>query len=156
MTGDTTSYVAEIAIEAPPHVVFQYFVEPAKLMRWMGEKAELDPRPGGVFAVDIQGLLVRGQYTTVEPPRRLVFTWGSPGNPALPAGSTSVEVVLEARGDGTLVRLTHSGLPAAMRPQHAAGWQHYLGRLQLAAAGADPGSDTWAADSREPLNRRTP
>jgi uncharacterized protein YndB with AHSA1/START domain len=156
MTGEVTSYVAEIAIEAPAHVVFQYFVEPAKLMRWMGEKAELDPRPGGVFAVDIQGLLVRGQYTAVEPPRRLVFTWGSPGDPALSAGSTSVEVVLEAREGHTLVRLTHSGLPAAMRPQHAAGWQHYLGRLRLAAAGADPGSDTWAAGSRESLNRGAP
>jgi uncharacterized protein YndB with AHSA1/START domain len=118
------AYVAEIAIEVPPHVVFQYFVEPAKLMRWMGEKAELDPRPGGVFAVDIQGLLVRGQYTTVEPPRRLVFTWGSPDNPALPAGSTSVEVTLEAREGRraapkmiTFLHLLprHAEMPAACR-----------------------------------------
>jgi uncharacterized protein YndB with AHSA1/START domain len=115
MTGDTTSHVAEIAIEVPPHVVFQYFVEPAKLMRWMGEKADLDPRPGGVFAVDIQGLLVRGQYTAVEPPRRLVFTWGSPDNPALPAGSTSVEVILEAEV-GATARSAHCRIPYGVGP----------------------------------------
>jgi uncharacterized protein YndB with AHSA1/START domain len=141
MTDVSPPYVTEIAIGAPPHVVFQYFVEPAKLVRWMGESADLDPRPGGVFSVDIKDYLVRGSFTVVEPPRRLVFTWGRSDDPALPPGRSTVEVVLEGDDAGTLVRLTHRGLPPAERPDHAVGWQHYLSRLAHAATGLDPGPD---------------
>jgi hypothetical protein len=43
------------------------------------------------------------------------------------------------------VRLTHSGLPnEEERAGHEKGWNHYLGRLKIAAAGGDPGPDTGA------------
>ena len=35
-----------------------------------------DPVEGGTFAVDVCGVAVRGRYLTVEPPHRLVFSWG--------------------------------------------------------------------------------
>ncbi len=44
-------------------------------------------------------------------------------------------------GDGTILRLTHRGLPPDARPMHVAGWEHYIPRLAVAATGADPGPD---------------
>ncbi len=62
-----------------------------------------------------------------------------------PAGSTTVEVLLAADGDGTHLRLIHSDLPNAESAQrHGHGWRHYTERLAAAASGADPGADPWA------------
>jgi hypothetical protein len=47
-------------------------------------------------------------------------------------------------GEGTTVRFSHRGLLGAEAVQgHAHGWDHYLGRLAVAAAGDDPGPDPW-------------
>jgi uncharacterized protein YndB with AHSA1/START domain len=43
----------EMRIDAPPEVVFAYFTDPEKYRRWKGVRAELDPRPGGGFRVDM-------------------------------------------------------------------------------------------------------
>jgi len=73
----------------------------------------------------------------IEPNRRLVFTWGweGEGHP-IPPGSSTVEVTLEPDGEGTVVRLVHSGLPEAAVPRHAEGWDLFLPRL-VEVAGAD-------------------
>ena len=63
-----------------------------------GQHAELDPTPGGVFAVDIDGHPVRGEYVEVDPPHRVVVTWGLLGSEQLPAGSSRVEFRLTAVG----------------------------------------------------------
>ncbi|MGN8547327.1 hypothetical protein ACQPTN_22135 [Bradyrhizobium sp. 13971] len=48
----------------------------------------------------------------------------------------------DEQDNGTLLRMTHSGLPnAAQCESHDKGWAHYMGRLSLAAAGRDPGPD---------------
>jgi hypothetical protein len=60
----------------------------------------------------------------------------------VPPGSTTVEVELLADAGGTLVRLTHRGLPPGEVENHQAGWSHYLVRLSTVAEGGDPGSDS--------------
>jgi uncharacterized protein YndB with AHSA1/START domain len=122
--------VATEHIQAPPEVVFPYFTDPALIVAWIGERAELDPRPGGVFALDMGDVAAHGVYLAVEPPYRVVFTWGIPGDDALPPGGSTVEVVLTPDGDDTLVVLTHRGLPASRIGDHRAGWEHQLGRLR--------------------------
>ena len=83
-----------------------------------------------------------GEYVLVEPPSRVVFTWGWEGNPDLPPGSTTVEITLVPDGDGTIVRLRHGGLPDDdWREQHVGGWRRYLDRLTVAGAGGEPGPD---------------
>jgi hypothetical protein len=52
-----------------------------------------------------------------------------------------VEVSLEQDGDGTVVRLRHLALPEESREIHGQGWDLYLGRLTVIAAGGDPGPD---------------
>ena len=60
----------------------------------------------------------------------------------MPPGSSLIEIDLIDQKGGTLVRLTHSGLPDAEEcASHRQGWTHYLERLAVAAAGGDPGPD---------------
>ena len=123
---------ATTRIAAPPEVVFPYFTDPALIVTWMGDHADLDPQPGGTFAVDVGTSPARGIYVAVEPPSRVVFTWGVPGSETLPAGSTTVEVILTADGDETIVSLTHHDLPREHRPGHKKGWETFLGALPAA------------------------
>jgi uncharacterized protein YndB with AHSA1/START domain len=133
----------EVMIEASPETVFEFFVDPSKMRRWMGSHVVLDPRRGGVFAVDNGDNHARGAYVVVDPPERVVFTWGWEGSELVPPGSSTVTVELEAAEGGTLVRLVHSDLPAGEDVRHSHGWTHYLGRLTSAAAGKDPGPDPY-------------
>jgi uncharacterized protein YndB with AHSA1/START domain len=133
--------VASIHIEADPERVFAFFTEPESMVRWMGEYAELEPLPGGRFAVDIRGVPVRGRYLQVEPPHRLVVSWGHAGSSRLPPGASTVEVRLTPTAGGTQVEIAHSGLPEPEATGHHAGWRHYLSRLAVAAPGGDAGPD---------------
>jgi len=149
MTGAETGAPVEVEtrIAASPEVVFDFFTDPDKMVQWMGRSAQLDPRPGGGLRCDINGRdVARGEYVALEPPRRAVFTWGWEGEDTLtPAGSSTVEVLLEPDGEGTRLRLIHSDLPSVEAGEkHRQGWEHYAERLATVAAGGDPGADPWA------------
>jgi uncharacterized protein YndB with AHSA1/START domain len=142
--------VVERIIKARPELVFTFFTDPTRWLQWQGVQATLDPRPGGVFRVNVDGGdgWASGHFVELDPPRRLVFTWGweLAGNPVQP-GSSTVTVELIPDPAGTLVRLTHSDLPAEVAGSHADGWEHYLPRLALAVEGGDPGPDSYRGDS---------
>lgn len=140
---DTTDLVVTETIAAPAEVVFGYFTDPDRYARWMGADVTLEPERGGTYAVGIRdGLLARGEFVEVEPPHRVVFTWGWEEHPLVPQGSSTVEVVLDEVDGVTTVTLTHRGLPTAEeRDNHGDGWRMYLGRLGVAATGGDPGPD---------------
>jgi uncharacterized protein YndB with AHSA1/START domain len=148
-TTEATSVERTISIAAAPETVWDFFVDPAKLKRWMGIDAELNPQPGGVYRCEvIPGHVALGEYVELDPPHRLVFTWGweksGDQETAVPPGSSTIEVELTAEGDGTSVRFVHRDLPnAEATASHAHGWDHYLPRLEVAAAGGDPGEDPW-------------
>jgi uncharacterized protein YndB with AHSA1/START domain len=120
---------ATVRIAASPADVFPYFVDPALMIQWIGEWADLRPEPGGMFALDLSKTPVRGEYVEVAPPRRVVFTWGVAGKDSLPPGSTTVEVVLTADGPDTVVELFHHDLPAEEFDSHLKGWKAMLDRL---------------------------
>lgn len=137
-------YTTSVRIEAEPADVFPYLTDPDLIVRWMGDWAELDPTPGGKFVVDINGVPIRGAYLVVEPPHRVVFSWGAAGSDVLGPGSTTVEISLRPDGEGTLLELAHRDLPADELEKHGVGWGHFLARLTVAGAGGDPGPDPWA------------
>jgi uncharacterized protein YndB with AHSA1/START domain len=144
--SETSIVEHEIRIAADPETVFPFFTDPEKIVHWMGIRATLDPRPGGVFSLNtMTDFFVEGKFVAVEPPHRVVFTWGyresadEQPNP-FPPGSSTVEVNLVPDGETTIVRLTHR-LPAYLAHFHAMGWENYLGRLAIVAAGGDPGPD---------------
>ena len=124
--------IATEHIKAPPEVVFPYFTDPALIVQWIGDRVELDPRPAGVFSLGMGEVVASGAYVIVEPPYRVVFSWGVVGNETLPPGGSTVEVVLTPDGDDTMVVLTHRGVPSTQIDIHRSGWEHQLGRLRIA------------------------
>src|SRR5262249_3988549 len=100
-----------IDIEAPPEIVFDHLVTADGMVAWMGKRAELDPTPGGVFSVDIDGNPIRGEFVVVDRPRTIVVTWGLLGSDILPVGSTRVEFQLTPIERGTRLALAHTDLP---------------------------------------------
>lgn len=128
--------VVERRIAARPDRVYDYLSAGSKWAMWQGVGAEIDPRPGGIFALEMaNGMRARGQFVVVEPPRRVVFTWGWVDHPSVPPGSSTVEIELIPDADGTVVRLTHTGLPPEELGLHRQGWDHYLPRLEAAVIG---------------------
>jgi uncharacterized protein YndB with AHSA1/START domain len=139
----TDVFATEVDLPAPPEEVFRHLTDPAAMIRWMGQHATLKPVPGGAFEVDINGVPVRGQYLELDPPRRVLVSWGVAGHAAMPPGATEVEFTLTPTQAGTRLRLVHRGLAPGQEDIHAAGWRHFLARLTRAAAGDDPGPDPW-------------
>jgi uncharacterized protein YndB with AHSA1/START domain len=122
-----------VLVEAEPETVFEYFTRAETMVTWMGQFAHLDPCPGGRFAIDINGSAVRGAYEQLEPPHRLVFSWGFAGSDELPPGTSTVEVLFTKESGGTRVEVIHHGLPQSQRPDHEHGWRHFLDRLAAAS-----------------------
>lgn len=154
--SDIDAIVCETTIAADPETVFAFFTEGALYARWMGGHAELDARPGGVYAVDVNDeTRARGTFLEVVPHSRLVFTFGWEGEgKAPPPGASTVEVSLTPTSEGTHVRLVHRGLrQIEVRDQHRQGWQLYLPRLNIVASGGKVGPDPNANLSEGGMNR---
>lgn len=147
-TTESTTVRRELAIDASPETVWEFLVDPEKATRWMGQTATLDARPGGEYRVEvIPGNTARGEFVELDPPRRLVYTWGwEPGgvDKSVPPGTSTIEIELVPAGEGTTLRFTHRDLPNEEAVQsHAHGWDHYFERLVIAAEGGNPGADPW-------------
>ena len=132
-----------VHIAASPETVFAYFTDPSRYIQWMGRDATLEPVPGGAYRILMRdGIEAAGKFIEVDPPHRLVFTWGWTHDHAVAPGSTRVVVTLQADSGGTRVLLRHYDLPDdGQREHHRKGWDLYLNRLDLRILGGDPGPD---------------
>ena len=132
-----------VYIAARPETVFPYFTDPGRYVQWMGSDATLQPVPGGSYRIYMKdGVEAAGEFVEIDPPRRVVFTWGWTHDPAVPPGTTRVVITLHAEQDGTRVVLRHHDLPDdGQRDHHRKGWELYLNRLELRIRGGDPGPD---------------
>src|SRR6516162_11088335 len=139
----------EIQIAAPLATVFAFLTDPEKILSWMGAEVTTEAHPGGLYLVKGVGdaaHVARGAFREVVPVHRLAYSFGWEGNEEVPPGSSLVEIDFIDRDGGTLLRMTHSGLPnAAQCAGHDRGWAYYLGRLAIAATGRNPGIDRGAA-----------
>lgn len=144
----------ERVLPAPPAEVFAAWTDPAHVAEWMCPVppssasvkpmgASLDLRVGGRFAISMehQGQVFthRGEYLTIDPPHRLVFTWRIP----LASGERATRVTLTLRAHGaseTAMELIHEQLPDEdMVDRHEVGWTAIVERLSrnLAADSTD-------------------
>jgi uncharacterized protein YndB with AHSA1/START domain len=141
----------ETQIAAPPATVFAFLTDPDKIVSWMGAEAQTELHPGGLYLLkSIHSRTARGAFREVVPVHRLAYSFGWEGHEEVPPGSSLVEIDLIDHDGGTLLRMTHSGLPnAAQCASHASGWAHYFGRLAMAAAGQDPGVDRFPESSHD-------
>lgn len=141
-----------VHVAARPETVFPYFTDPSRYTQWMGADAVLEPVPAGAYRVHIRdGVEAVGEFVEIDPPHRLVFTWGWTHDHPVAPGTTRVVVTLEEEAGGTRVILRHHDLPDDdQRGHHANGWQMYLQRLAVCISGADPGPDPNAEGSAHP------
>jgi len=95
--------------DAPREAVYKAWTDPKQLAQWFPPKdftsprCEVDPRPGGIFRVDMKGpdgtvFVGKGVFREVVSNERLVFTFA--GEEAVPP-PILVTVLLEAQGDKT-------------------------------------------------------
>ena len=132
--ADTRVVEQTVRIKARPETVWRFWTDPQRMCDWWGEAAELDPRPGGTYRVEMGGgPTMSGEYLELVPFERIVFSFGweamEGGGPQVAPGSTRVEITFTADDGDTIMTLRHSGLPAAHAEEHQAGWAHFLPRL---------------------------
>jgi uncharacterized protein YndB with AHSA1/START domain len=139
MTG--TAYELRLAwmLAAPPERVWRALTEPAALTAWfwpahLAPAVTADVRVGGSCriasgpapATGAGGLAVTGQFSVVEPPRRLAVTWRWDGEHE----QTLVTSELSGDLDGTRLSLTPERFAdEASRDRHVTGWNDCLARL---------------------------
>jgi uncharacterized protein YndB with AHSA1/START domain len=143
--------VREVIVAASPATIFELLTQPERHTEWMGTTAELDPRPGGAYRVLVGGNYPAvGEFVEVVPDERVVFRfgWDLPDHP-IPARSTKVEISLIPEGEKTRVRLVHSELPDDAVGDHSQGWDRYLERLAVVAAGGTVEPDFMAMPSED-------
>jgi uncharacterized protein YndB with AHSA1/START domain len=138
--AETTTIEQTLRIRARPETVWRYWTDPKRMCEWWGSAAELDPRPGGTYRVEMGGGgIMQGEYLELVPHERIVFSFGwepTEGAPPIAPGSTRVEITLTADTGDTVMTMRHSGLPLAVADEHRSGWAHFLPRLADAVATA--------------------
>jgi uncharacterized protein YndB with AHSA1/START domain len=135
----------ERTFNAPVDRVFEAWTSEEVLRRWLHAgpdwetpTAEVDLRVGGRIRVAMRDTSdgsewgATGEYTIVEPPHRLVFTWvwdEDPDNPQL------IELEFTERDDGTSVLMTNSAIPTQGRlKDQEGGWNRCYDNLERALA----------------------
>lgn len=132
--------VSEIQIAAPPERVFEALVNPSQVVQWWGQQGiyvckefHADLRVGGNWrsaGVDGRGnpFETSGKFVEINRPKILAYTWVASWTGDL---ETLVRWELEPSGEGTRVRIRHSGFGAHPEAaQNYRGWPRMLGWLQ--------------------------
>jgi uncharacterized protein YndB with AHSA1/START domain len=139
VTPDHDAIVSEIEIAAPPERVFKALVDSAQLMQWWNsdqcktEFFEMDARRGGKWrfgtsksTLNVNGVnqfSCHGEVLEYDPPRALAYTWIANWHDDK-SRATVVRWELSPSGEGTKVRVTHSGLAQenVARKDYSGGW----------------------------------
>src|ERR1044072_4097206 len=125
----------ERIIAATPATLFALWTEPEKLVKWGGPEGyttpthAMDVRAGGRWRTtmrnpDGKDHIVSGIYRAIEPPMRLVFTWGWDDDAGLRGHEPEVTVTCEPVTGGTRMVLTQQGFADADsrgRHEHGSG-----------------------------------
>jgi len=132
----TLSVERVIEIAAPLEVVFSFFQDSQRFASWWGAGSTIQPKVGGaVHVVYPGGATAGGTIESIDPPRRIVCTWGYSASKSMPPGGTRLEITLEPVAAGTRVRLLHSGIPSdAEVPEQQQGWRYHLAQFSKAAS----------------------
>ena len=151
-----------ITIAADPETVFTFFTDPGRWARWWGSGSTIDARPGGSLLIRLGGgTAVSGEVIAVEPPQRIVFSYGFVSGAPIPPGGSRVTIELQAIAGGTRLHLSHDFAEQLPRDQHVQGWRYQLALFANAVTdvlheGASGIIDQWfgAWNDSDPIHRR--
>jgi uncharacterized protein YndB with AHSA1/START domain len=123
-------------VQLPPDAVFGAWTHAERLAAWWwphlpDTEYAVDAHAGGRYRIwtETAGIGTHGEYSVVEPPRRLEFTWNWDGGAGHPP--EAVVVTIEPDGNGSTVTVEHacsSTDPNAIGDLEQ-GWRDILGRL---------------------------
>ncbi|MCV7345112.1 SRPBCC family protein [Mycolicibacterium rhodesiae] len=141
---DTVTVVVSRVMPAPPAVVFDEWLDPEALQEWMCPnpvrvvEVTIEPRVGGTVRFDVDdsgtGVLISGQFLTIDRPRLLRFTWSN-SNWEDPSQASIVAVTFEPVGVGeTLMSIEHSLLPTSEFESFHSGWIDTFAQLDARLA----------------------
>ena len=133
-------------IHAPRQRVFDAWTNAEEVKAWHAPAgltvtlAEIDLRPGGAYRIHMRSPdgkehRASGVYREVDPPQKVVYSWGWDGDH--PVKDSTVTLEFFERGDSTEVVLTHAGISDAKeRTGHESGWTSIMDKLESYAGGA--------------------
>ena len=138
----TTSQDLELTctrtIAAPPEALYDAWLDPAMLARFMMPapevtvpRSEADAKIGGRFDIVMlagdREIPHWGHYRELDRPNRIVFTWNSPFSTD---EDSTVTLTFRTVADGTEVILHHIRFPSEdSRSSHEGGWTAILAQL---------------------------
>ena len=152
------TFAVERMLKASPEKVWQMWTTREGLERWWGPEGfnvqvlHIEVRVGGHFELimktevpEIVAMLkeggmsashrLRGDYTVVEPNRRLAYTNLVDFLPGLSPYKTTTSVELTALAGGTRIVVTNDVMHDAMWTERARmGWEQEIGKLEKALA----------------------
>jgi len=146
VTPDRDAVVCEIHIAAPPERVFAALIDPKQVMAWWNGECQIEDftmeaRRGGRWTYDtkqtsmniggVSKFHCEGEVLEYDPPRTLAYTWIANWHDDK-LRRTLVRWQLEPQPEGTLVKVTHSGLtdePAACQ-DYSNGWPGVVALLK--------------------------
>lgn len=139
-------------LKAPPALVYQAFLNPDALCRWLPPNGflckvfHLDAKVGGTFKMafiqfrDGQSHSFGGEYLELVPNERIRYT-DVFDDPNLP-GTMEVTVTLKAVSCGTEIHITQSGVPEVIPAEMCyLGWQESLMHLAMLVEGGPPAEE---------------
>jgi uncharacterized protein YndB with AHSA1/START domain len=96
-------------IRAPPDAVFRAITEPQWLTRWLCDRAEISARKGGSYLLGWNdGPTHTGTIVDFHDGRRVALAWTWPG---VELRGTVFSLSVEAKDDGSILTVEHSGFP---------------------------------------------
>jgi uncharacterized protein YndB with AHSA1/START domain len=139
MTISNDDMVLEITrvFDAPPDRVFAAWLDLGQFRSWIGPEGIdcdvelLESKVGGRYRLIMntpeRAIPVSGVFRSIEPHRRLVFTWGWEGDPI---GQSLITLTFRERGGKTELTLRQEGLGSVeSRDGHVRGWNSALNKL---------------------------
>jgi len=134
MAGELATVTVEQRFATDGGNVYDGFLDPELARKFLfrtvgGEmvRAEADARVGGTYTFverrDGVDVLHTGEYVELVRPSRIVFTFGVP---AFSDAVSTVEIDIEPIGEGCVLTLTNSGIPAEWAEKTRTGWAEIL------------------------------
>jgi uncharacterized protein YndB with AHSA1/START domain len=122
---DAPTLTLERRYQASPEQLWDALTAPERLARWFGSFDGAPPTAvGDDFTVDLGGGaddIGRGTVTVCSPARELGYSWQWQDEPV-----SQVRATLHGDGDGTVLRLEHSRVPAAHVLGYGGGWEQCM------------------------------
>ncbi len=141
IVADEATLVIERKFQTSPERLYEAWTNPEVLQKWWGPEGvtipalDLDVREGGNWTTTFHSeqmgeRIVSGKYLTLDPPNRLVFTWGWTDN-SVRGHETIVEIVLMQVGENTNMTLTQKSFAEIEhRDHHRIGWDSSFNKLE--------------------------